>query len=81
MNKLTAAGDRYLKTCTWRDMALLKCCLCAIGVLIGLALPARRKRAAAWVASIVLASTYVPLVGRFLPFLLGERTPIEDIYS
>ena len=81
MNKLTEAGDRFAKTCTWRDLALLKVCLCAVGVLIGLALPGRRKRAAAWAASLALAAAYVPLMGRFLPFLLGERVPIEDIYD
>lgn len=81
MKKLTEAGNQYAKTSTWRDMALLKVCLCSMGVLIGLSLPARKKRAAAWAASVVLAATYVPLMGRFLPFLLGERVPIEDIYD
>ena len=36
--------------------------------------------AAAWAASLVLAASYVPLMGKFLPFLLGERVAIEDIY-
>lgn len=45
MNRLTDAADQYLKSCTWRDLALLKICVCALGVLIGLALPGRKKTA------------------------------------
>ena len=81
MNKLTEAGDQYLKSCTWKDMALLKFCVGAIGVLIGLALPRKKKKTAAWVASLVLVATYIPLMAKFLPFLLGDRVPIEDIYD
>lgn len=80
MNRLTDAADQYLKSCTWRDLALLKICVCALGVLIGLALPGRKKQRAAWAASLVFAAAYIPLMGRFLPFLLGQQVPIEDIY-
>ena len=81
MNKLTNAANQYLKNCTWKDMALLKFCVGAIGVLIGLALPAKKKKASAWVASLVLAAAYIPLMSKFLPFLLGDRVSIEDIYD
>lgn len=80
LDSLFTAAERYLKRCKWWDIALLKVCLCALGVLIGLAVPGRRKRAAAWTASAVFIITYVPLMGRFLQDLLGRRTPIEDIY-
>lgn len=80
MRKLFDAADRFLKICTWRDMALLKFCVCALGVLIGLAMPGRKKRTAAWVASLIFVAAYVPLMSRFLPFLLGDKMPIEDIY-
>lgn len=80
MNRLTDAADQYLKSCTWRDLALLKICVCALGVLIGLALPGRKKRRAAWAASLVFAAAYIPLMGKFLPFLLEQQVPIEDIY-
>ena len=72
MKRLFDAADRYLKDCTWRDMALLKFCLAAMGVLLGLAVPARKKRPAVWAAALVFAATYVPLMAKFLPFLLGE---------
>ena len=80
MKRLTDAADRYLKACDWRDMAVLKLCLCALGVLIGLAVPGRKKRPAAWASSLVFVAAYVPLMGKFLPYLLGDRVAIEDIY-
>ena len=81
MKKLFVAANQYLKGCTWKDMALLKICVCAMCVLIGLAVPGRKKRAASWVASLVFAASYVPLMGKFLPYLLGDKIAIEDIYG
>ena len=43
MNKLTDAANRYLKDCSWKDIAVLKFCLIALGVLLGIAVPADRK--------------------------------------
>ena len=77
MNRLTDAADQYLKSCTWRDLALLKICVCALGVLIGLALPGRKKRRAAWAASLVFAAAYIPLMGRFCPSCWGSRCPLR----
>ena len=81
MSKLFAAADRFLDICTWKDMALLKFCICALGILIGIALPARKKRPAAWAASLVFVAAYIPLMAKFLPFLIGDRIAIEDIYG
>ena len=80
MNGLFTAAARYLKRCTWWDIALLKVCLCALGVLIGLAVPGRRKRTAAWTASVVFVAAYIPLMARFWQDLLGRRTPVEEVY-
>ena len=71
MSKLFAAADRFLDICTWKDM----------GILIGIALPARKKRPAAWAASLVFVAAYIPLMAKFLPFLIGDRIAIEDIYG
>lgn len=79
MTRLFESADRYLKACSWREIALLKVCLCAVGVLIGVALPQRRKKSAAWMAALAFAATYVPLMAGFLPFLTRRR--VEDIYE
>ncbi|BAL00167.1 hypothetical protein OBV_29680 [Oscillibacter valericigenes Sjm18-20] len=73
MKKLFSAADRYLQTCDWRDVAVLKFCLCALGVLMGLAVPARKKKFAMRVAALVFVVTYVPLLAKFLPVLFGKE--------
>ncbi len=80
MNRFTEAADQYLKASSWKDIAVLKFCLIALGMLIGLAMPGRKKRAVAWGASLVFVASYVPLMTKFLPYLLGQRIAIEDIY-
>ena len=67
MKKLTDAANRYLRACDWRDIAVLKICLGALGVRLGLAVPGRKKRPAAWAAALVFAAAYVPLMAKFLP--------------
>ena len=79
MKRLTDAADRFLKASSWRDIAVLKFCLMALGILMGLAIPARKKKPAAWAAALVFLATYVPLMGKFLPCLLEERPATDDI--
>ena len=81
MKRLMDAVDRYLGDCTWKDIAVLKFCLMALGVMLGIAVPARKKTVSAWLASLVFVGTYVPLMSKFLPYLLGDRVAIEDIYG
>lgn len=68
-DRLFQASDNYLKQCKWTDMALLKFCLCAIGVTVGISIPPKNKRAAFIAAGIVFVSTYIPLMAKFLPIL------------
>ena len=79
MKRLTDAADRFLRASSWTDIAVLKFCLMALGVLMGLAIPARKKKPAAWAAALVFLATYVPLMGKFLPCLLEERPATDDI--
>lgn len=72
MNKLFSMANRYIKTCDWKDMSLLKICLCALGTLIGLAIPARRKKLAGWLAALAFAATYIPLMKKFLTGLYAS---------
>lgn len=66
MRKLFDWADRWIAAATWRDVALVKLCLCAMGVLIGLCIPRRRKKGVAAAASAVFAMTYAPLMAKFL---------------
>lgn len=74
MKRLFAYADEYVKQSDWKDMALLKFCLCAAGILIGVALPAKAKKTAVFAAIAVFIATYLPLMSKFLRIILaGEK--------
>lgn len=75
--KLFTYADRYLKQSSWKDLALVKFCLCAVGVLIGLAVPRSRRRQIAFGALVVFATTYIPLMYKFLHVVVQARREEE----
>jgi len=59
--------EEYKKTFrSQQDLALLKLCLCAMGILLGAAAPARWKKPLAFGAVGVFIATYIPLMAKFL---------------
>ena len=62
MKQLLELGNRYAARSSWKDFALVKFCLCAIGVMIGANIPKKNKRGAMAAAGGVFAATYVPLM-------------------
>lgn len=75
--KLFTYADRYLRQSNWKDLALVKFCLCAVGVLIGLAVPRSRRRQFAFGALVVFATTYIPLMYKFLHVAVQARREEE----
>ena len=75
MKKLFALADAYLKESDWKDLALIKLCLCAMGVLIGMTLPRKHRRVVVPAALAVFAATYIPLMAKVVRILL---VPEED---
>ena len=73
MKKLFDAADRYLKIADWKDMALLKFCLFSMGVLAGTCIPRKNRDTARGIALGVFASTYIPLMAKFLPCLFPGK--------
>ena len=43
MKKLFQYANGYLQECDWKDIGLVKLCLCAVGVMIGLGIPENRR--------------------------------------
>ena len=76
MKKLFDAADRYCAQSNWKDLALVKFCLCAIGVIIGVLLPETVKSQAFWVALVVFGITYIVLMTKFFRVLLEK--PAEE---
>lgn len=65
MNKLLKYVEEYLKVCNWKDLALIKFCLCSIGVILGLAAPKKLRKPLVFVAVTVFVATYIPLMLKF----------------
>ena len=71
MKKLRSAADAYIAKMNWKDMALVKLCLCAVGILLGLAAPKKARKWVALGAGLVFVATYLPLMLKFLPHLIA----------
>ena len=65
MKKLFDWGNAYIRACDWKDLALVKFCLCAMGVLIGLCVPEKKRKIPLILAGIVFLATYIPLMVKF----------------
>lgn len=65
MKNLFDAADQYAKESIWKDFALLKCCLCAMGIVIGASVPAKHKPVLTSIAAGAVVATYIPLMTKF----------------
>ena len=72
MKKLFSAADAYIAKMNWKDLALVKLCMCAAGVMLGLAAPKKLRKWADLGAVVVFVATYLPIMLKFLPHLEGE---------
>ena len=62
MGRLLELGNAFTEKSDWKDLALIKFCLCAIGVLIGLSIPKKTRKFATVIAVFVFLATYIPLM-------------------
>ncbi len=65
LKTLFGYADRYLEKSSWKDLALIKFCLFAIGIMVGIRIPEKGREHAGRVAAFVFAVTYVPLMAKF----------------
>ena len=66
MNYFFELGNRYASKSDWKDFALTKLCLCAMGVMIGVNIPKKCRKGAMMAAGGMFAATYVPLMWKTL---------------
>lgn len=69
MNWLFEAANQYVKESDWKDLALIKLCLCAIGVMIGANLAGKHRKKVTKAAAGIFAVTYVPLMAKFMKII------------
>ena len=69
MKRLFAGAEEFINASTWRDLALLKFCLFALGFLFGTKVPRRRRLIARVGAAVLFISTYIPLMIKYIAAL------------
>lgn len=62
MQFLFKATDRYLDESDWKTLALIKFCLCAMGVMLGCNVPQKHKKGVMAGACGVFVAAYIPLM-------------------
>ncbi len=73
MKRLFDYANAYAKQCSWKDFALIKFCLCAIGIIIGVLLPKTVMKPALIIAGVVFVITYIPLMVKFVKLIFREK--------
>jgi hypothetical protein len=70
----------YVRRCNWKDMALVKVCLCALGILLGLSIPKHNKKRSFIIAGIVFALSYVYLMLKFIKIIMQENQECKSFH-
>lgn len=65
MKRLFCYAEKYIAKSDWEDLAMLKFCLFAMGVLAGMRIPKKNRKQAGWIAAAVFVATYIPLMMKF----------------
>lgn len=73
MTRIFEIANHYIKHCTWKDLALIKLCLCASGIMLGLSISNKYKKKGLIYSSILFIATYIPLMANFLKFALETK--------
>ena len=73
MKKLFAIADTYIQESDWKTLAMLKFCLAAMGVIIGVLLPKDKKKPVLIATGTVFFLTYVPLMVKFFRIVFRRR--------
>lgn len=63
---LLASADRYLRASDWKDIALIKLCLFALGLLAGMQVGEMDKKAVRNGATALFVMTYIPLMSKYI---------------
>ena len=73
MRKLLDLGNRYARESSWKDFALVKFCLFAMGLAAGTQVSEKYKKAAVGTAAGIFAVTYIPLMAKVFRIALRKE--------
>lgn len=77
MKNLFELGNQYAKESSWKDFALLKLCLCALGIVFGTKVTPKYKETVTRVSVAVFIATYIPLMAKVFKLMLRDSTEIN----
>lgn len=79
MKNLFELGNQYAKESDWKDFALVKLCLCSMGIVIGGQIAPKYRKPATAVAAGVFVATYIPLMAKLFKIMLrkSDETDIQ----
>ena len=78
VGKFFSWATAYCRKSSWKDLALIKFCLCAEGVLAGLCVPPGKRKKAALGALLIFLIASVPLMFRFFRVVKEEQAAEEE---
>ena len=74
---LFTSADRYLRASDWKDIALIKLCLFAIGLLAGMQVRDSDKKAVRAGAAALFVVTYIQLMSKYIGVQLVDAEQKE----
>lgn len=69
MKKLIQTANLYVQESDWKVFAILKFCLLALGIIIGVNVPKEHKKYVLGGSLAVFIATYIPLMAKFFSLL------------
>jgi hypothetical protein len=73
MKGMCDCADVFVQKCGVKDLALLKICLCAVGIMIGLLIPEKKRKGPLTAAGFVFVFSYILLMAKFIKTCMDER--------
>ena len=77
MKKLFNCADSYVQSRGWKMLAMVKFCLCAMGLILGLIVPEKHRKQFFIGAAAIFTLSYVPLMADFGAFALKHFSASE----
>ncbi|PJJ27350.1 permease of phosphate ABC transporter [Lacrimispora celerecrescens] len=73
MKEICKCADAFVQKCSIKDFALLKICLCAVGIMVGLSIPEKKRKWPLMAAGFVFIFSYILIMAKFVKICMDER--------
>lgn len=73
MKEICKCADAFVQKCSIKDFALLKICLCAVGIMVGLSIPEKKRKWPLMAAGFVFIFSYILIMAKFVMICMDER--------